>query len=199
MTPSTTGALASSTRGRMVSTTELNEQQIRLHLKLPMRNGARIITISADVLLKTDKLETLSWRNDEIPMILMDLSYIADVYLLYKVSDTTEIEHIDRIRDFISMHPHLKSNATTAGGIQAHKILFCTTSIGKIAFVRQIEPHVHVDVDANVVRDLEKHVPYIVHISTSREGVAVPLVPNVVHVGDSFSSYFSLISSKERL
>ncbi|CAI5703908.1 hypothetical protein KXD40_002529 [Peronospora effusa] len=198
MMPSIAAALAS-IPGRTVCTTDLNDRQLRLHYTLPMRNGARIVTISGEVLLKTDNMEALSWINDEVPALLADLSQIADVYLMYTMVYATDIKRMERIREFISTHPDLKSNDTKSGGIKKHKILFCTTSIGKIAFVRQIEPHVHVDADAGVVRDLEKHVPRIVHIPALPEDVVFPSIPNVIHVGDSFSGYFSLISSKERL
>jgi hypothetical protein len=49
-------------------------------------------------------------------------------------------------------------------------------------------------VDAGVVRELEKHVPRIVHV-TSGETVA-PSVPNVIHVTDNFEAYFALLSVK---
>ncbi|RLN54730.1 hypothetical protein BBJ29_006091 [Phytophthora kernoviae] len=97
------------------------------------------------------------------------------------VKDTNDAKSMQRIREFVSTHPDLKSNDTTPGGVKAHKILFCTTSIGKIAFVRQIEPHVHVEVDSGVVRDLEKHVPHIVHIPTTPVDAATSSVPNVAH------------------
>ncbi|CAI5746948.1 unnamed protein product [Peronospora destructor] len=198
MAPSTAAALAS-VPGRIVSTIDLNDRQLRLHYTLPMRNGARTVTISGEVLLKTDNMKALSWINEEVPALLADLSHIADVYLMYRMVDATDIKRMERIREFVSTYPDLKSNDTRSGGIKKHKILFCTTSIGKIAFVRQIEPHVHVDADAGVIRELEKHVPRIVHIPALPEDVALPSIPNVIHVGDSFSGYFTLISSKERL
>ncbi|KAG2955077.1 hypothetical protein PC119_g75 [Phytophthora cactorum] len=192
-------ALASAPERAAISTAGLTDRQLRLHFTLPMRNGARTVTISGDALLNTENPETLAWTNDEVPALLADLSHVCDVHLLCVVKDAKDTMSMQRIREFVATHPDLKSNDSTLGGIKAHKILFCTTSIGKIAFVRQIEPHVHVEVDAGVVRDLERHVPRIVHIPTSPEDAAMPTVPNVIHVGDSFAGYFSLISAKERL
>ncbi|ETN11571.1 hypothetical protein, variant [Phytophthora nicotianae INRA-310] len=199
MAPSTGAALASAPERAAISTAGLTDRQLRLHFTLPMHNGARTVTISGDALLKTENPEALAWTNDEVPALLADLSHVCDVHLLFMVKDAKDAQSMQRIREFVATHPDLKSNDSTTGGIKAHKILFCTTSIGKIAFVRQIEPHVHVEVDAGVVRDLERHVPRIVHIPTSPEQAMTPTVPNVIHVGDSFAGYFSLISSKERL
>ncbi|KAG7387637.1 hypothetical protein PHYPSEUDO_013887 [Phytophthora pseudosyringae] len=199
MAPSTAAALASAPERAAISTAGLNDRQLRLHFTLPMRNGARTVTISADALLKAESAETLAWTHDEVPALLADLSHVADVYLLCTVKDGEDTKSLQRIREFVATHPDLKSNDSAPGGIKAHKIIFCTTAIGKIAFVRQIEPHVHVEVDAAVVRELEKHVPRIVHVQTSPEDAVGPTVPNVIHVGDSFVGYFSLISSKERL
>ncbi|CAI5734885.1 unnamed protein product [Hyaloperonospora brassicae] len=197
-TVSTAAALASSSERALLSSTDFTDRQRRLHSQLPMRNGTRIVTISAAALFQTDTSHALSWTSDDVPALLSDLLHVADVYVLCKANDEKDTQHMLRVREWLTTHAAL-TNADTAGrGLQAHKILFCTTSTGKIAFVRQIEPHVHVDVDAAVVRDLEKHVPRIVHISTSSEDVVVPLIPNVIHVSDSFAGYFSLISSLER-
>ncbi|KAI9908630.1 hypothetical protein PsorP6_016407 [Peronosclerospora sorghi] len=182
----------------VVSTSGLTTRQCRLHCTLPLRYGARAITLSVEVLLQPDETERLSWTSDDVPSLLADLSYIADVYILCTINDANKaMTRMQCIRKFISTHPDLKSNETAGGGIKAHKILFCTTSIGKIAFVRQIEPLVHVDVDAAIVRDLEKHVPRIVHISTRSEDTVVPTIPNVIHVGNSFVEYFSIISCEQ--
>ncbi|KAL4085772.1 hypothetical protein PRIC1_015106 [Phytophthora ramorum] len=199
MAPSTAAALASSPTRAAIATAGLSDRQLRLHFTLPMRNGARTITISTEALMKSDNLEALSWTNEDAPALLADLSHVADVYLLCTVKDAKDAQSMRRIREFVSTHPDLKSNDAAPGGFKPHKILFCTTSIGKIAFVRQIEPHVHVEVDAGVVRELEKHVPRIVHIATSPEDAVTPSIPNVIHMGDSFAGYFSLASAKERL
>eukprot|EP00644_Phytophthora_capsici_P016222 jgi/Phyca11/528323/estExt2_fgenesh1_pm.C_PHYCAscaffold_280101 len=192
-------ALTSSPERAAISTSGLNDRQLRLHFTLPLRNGARTVTISGDALFKSENVDALAWTNDEVPALLADLSHVADVYILCTVKDPKDSQRMQRIREFVSTHPDLKSNDAVLGGVKAHKILFCATSIGKIAFVRQIEPHVHVEVEAGVVTELEKHVPRIVHISTSPQDAVVPSVPNVIHVGDSFAGYFSLLSLKERL
>ncbi|GMF30682.1 unnamed protein product [Phytophthora lilii] len=145
MAPSTAAALASAPERAAISTAGLSDRQLRLHFTLPTRNGARTVTVSAETLLRTQDTEALAWTSDEVPALLADLSHVADVYLLCTVKDPKDGDAMQRIRDFVATHPDLKSNDAALGGVKAHKILFCTTSIGKIAFVRQIEPHVHVE------------------------------------------------------
>ncbi|TDH69311.1 hypothetical protein CCR75_003936 [Bremia lactucae] len=196
MAPSTAAALSLSSKRTAISTTGLNDRQARLHFTLPIRNGARCITVSGDALVKTENPESLAWTDDEVPHLLADLSYVADLHLLFVVKDAGDTASMQRIRDFVATHPELKSSNSTLGGVKAHKILFCTTAIGKIAFVRQIEPQIHVEVDAGIARDLERHVPRIVHIPKSSQDTATSTMPNVIHVADTFTSYFLLISAK---
>ncbi|CEG44209.1 uncharacterized protein PHALS_14467 [Plasmopara halstedii] len=198
MVPSTSAALSSFPERATISTSGLNDRQMRLHLVLPMRNGARCITISINAVLKYMNPEALAWMNDEVPALLADLSCIADVHLLCMVTGNHDTKTMEIIREFVVTHPVLKSNDKVRRGIQSHKILFCTTSVGKIAFVRQLEPHLHVEVDGHVVSDLERHVPRIVYVPQSSEHAVSPTIPNVIHVGDSFTDYFSLISAKDR-
>ncbi|KAE9077083.1 hypothetical protein PF010_g23649 [Phytophthora fragariae] len=177
MAPSTA---SSSPERAAIATAGLNDRQLRLHFTLPLRNGARTVTIAAEALLKTET-DAPVWTHEEVPALLADLSRVADVYLLCTVKDVKDADKMQRIREFVATHPDLKSNESTPGGVKAHKILFCTTAIGKVAFVRQIEPQVHVEVDPGVVRDLEKHVPRIVHVPSSPEDTVVPSIPNVIH------------------
>lgn len=48
-------------------------------------------------------------------------------------------------------------------------------------------------VDAGVARELEKHVPRIVHISSSP---MTPMVPNVIHGAESLDAYSELLGVK---
>jgi hypothetical protein len=150
MAPTTAAALASSPRRAAVNTAGLNDRQLRLHFTLPMLHGSRTVTVSCEALLK-EEAGALVWINDEVPALLADLSHVADVYLLCTVVDGKDTAKMQRIREFVATHPDLKSNESTPSGIKAHKVLFCTTSIGKIAFVRQIEPQVHVEGRSSVM------------------------------------------------
>lgn len=127
-----------------VSTVTLTQQQLRLHRALPSRHGARTITICTDALLQHKESDALAWKNEDVPSVLSDLLQIADVYLLCVVSDEKNKAVIERIRGFIASST-LAYDDKTKRGLKTHKVLFCTTTIGKIAFVRQIEPQFHVE------------------------------------------------------
>lgn len=119
-----------------VVTTNLSERQLLLHRALPSRNGARAITLCVDTLV-TQAGDVVAWRSDAVPTLLADLTQIGDVYLLAKVSSESDAERMDALRAFV------KQLAPSA--LKPHKLLFCSTTIGKIAFVRQIEPQLHID------------------------------------------------------
>lgn len=131
-----------------VSTVTLTRQQLRLHRSLPSRHGARTITICADALLQHKESDAIAWKNEDVSSVLGDLLQIADVYLLYVVAggddEKKNKEVIERIRGFIASSV-VAFDDKTKRGLKIHKVLFCTTMTGKIAFVRQIEPQFHVE------------------------------------------------------
>ncbi|KAF1329824.1 hypothetical protein FI667_g5640, partial [Globisporangium splendens] len=175
-----------------IATANLTEQQMRLHRLLPSRHGARTITICVDSLLREKESDRIAWITEDTPSVLADLLQIADVYLLCVVADEKNKAMMERIRSFLlTSHPALAFDDKTNRGLKTHKILFCTTTIGKIAFVRQIEPQFHVEVDKIAVRDLEKHVPRIVHVTSTAQQDA----PVAHHVADTFAGYFKLLSA----
>lgn len=132
-----------------ISTVTLTQQQLRLHRTLPSRHGARTITICVDALLQHKEGDLIAWKNEDVPSLLSDLLQIADVYLLCVVpgggDEKKQKEVIERIRGFIASSSPLAFDDKTKRGLKTHKVLFCTTTIGKIAFVRQIEPQFHVE------------------------------------------------------
>jgi hypothetical protein len=129
-----------------IATANLTEQQMRLHRSLPSRHGARTITICVDSLLRDKESDRIAWITEDTPNVLADLLQIADVYLLCVVADEKNKAMMERIRSFLlTSHPALAFDDKTKRGLKTHKILFCTTTIGKIAFVRQIEPQFHVE------------------------------------------------------
>ncbi|TMW60232.1 hypothetical protein Poli38472_000274 [Pythium oligandrum] len=175
-----------------IATASLTEKQMKLHRSLPSRNGARTITICVDALLRNKTWE-MEWVNEDTPKVLADLLFVGDVYLLCKV-DGDDKAVTERIQHFITSCEVIEASleASKKRGLQSHKILFCTTTVGKVAFVRQLEPQVHVEVDPSVVRDLEKHVPRIIHVVPRLES---PPASGMHHVTDSFSVYFDMLSA----
>lgn len=131
-----------------VSTVTLTQQQLRLHRSLPSRHGARTITICTDVLLQHKESDAIAWKHEDVSSVLGDLLQIADVYLLCVVAggddEKKNEEVIERIRGFIASSA-VAFDDKTKRGLKTHKVLFCTTTTGKIAFVRQIEPQFHIE------------------------------------------------------
>ncbi|TYZ68689.1 hypothetical protein PybrP1_006622 [[Pythium] brassicae (nom. inval.)] len=138
-----------------IPTAGLSDALLRLHRSLPSRHGARTATVCADALLLHKESAQPAWASADAAAALADLLQLADVYVLCVVRDAGDQAAMGRLRAFLS----------ALSGLQPHKVLFCTTAVGKVAFVRQLEPQLHVEVDQNVVRDLEKHVPRIVHVT----------------------------------
>lgn len=128
-----------------VVTTGLTDEQLRLHRSLPSRHGARTLTICADALLAHKETEQLAWQTDDAPSVLADLLQIADVYLLCVVRDAADRAAIERIRDFVTRALASDAKTTQKRSLAPHRVLFCTTSVGKVAFVRQLEPQFHIE------------------------------------------------------
>ncbi|DAZ99930.1 TPA: hypothetical protein N0F65_008737 [Lagenidium giganteum] len=190
---SAAGSASTRTPTTTVATANLSERQLQLHQSLPMRNGTRTITVCVDTLVRGS--EQLEWRDEQAPTVLADLVQIADVYLLAMAANEKDEAYRQRVRAFITSAPKVAFNGATKTGIKAHKVLFCTSSVGKIAFVRQLEPQVHVEVDASTVRELEKHVPRIVHVTHQQDAPSSACAGSNAHVVDSLSSYVQFLGA----
>lgn len=203
-----------------IPTAGLSDALLRLHRSLPSRHGARTATVCADALLVHKESAELAWASPDTATALADLLQLADVYVLCVVRDTSDQAAIDRLRAFLAA---LNGAAAQLRGLAPHRVLFCTTSVGKVAFVRQLEPQLHIEgascvllymyecvwllggtdravrvpveaVDQKVVRDLEKHVPRIVHVTSAPHESAAAGSGNH-HVADTFDGYFKLLSA----
>ena len=78
---------------------------------------------------------------------LQALNSITDVYCFIKVTDDAHKERVAALAH--SFMPFFNPN----------RILYHTSEVGKIAFVRQIRPHLHVDYDINTLMSLRPHIP----------------------------------------
>eukprot|EP00479_Gromia_sphaerica_P001994 TRINITY_DN12353_c0_g1_i1.p1 TRINITY_DN12353_c0_g1~~TRINITY_DN12353_c0_g1_i1.p1 ORF type:complete len:104 (-),score=16.30 TRINITY_DN12353_c0_g1_i1:181-492(-) len=58
----------------------------------------------------------------------------------------------------------LTDTGIISSGLKSHHVLLCTTSIGKGAMVRQLVPHLYIDDDVDVIKNLLPHLPEIVQI-----------------------------------
>ncbi|CCI44813.1 unnamed protein product [Albugo candida] len=181
------------------SVNALSEFQLRLHRALPSRNGSRTMTISGEALfssltdVEAHQSNSLKWKDEKLPILLHDLIQIANVFILCTISAGCDKKVMERVRFAVvsSVRNTVSDSETQSHQFPAHKILFCSTSIGKIAFVRQLEPQIHVEVDMQVVRDLQAHVPRILYTSSCIE--ALPPFASIVHVAEGLMPYCDLI------
>lgn len=135
------------------SVNALSEFQLRLHRALPSRNGSRTMTISGEALfssltdVEAHQSNSLKWKDEKLPILLHDLIQIANVFILCTISAGCDKKVMERVRFAVvsSVRNTVSDSETQSHQFPAHKILFCSTSIGKIAFVRQLEPQIHVE------------------------------------------------------
>jgi hypothetical protein len=127
-----------------ISTTNLTETQLRLHRSLIMRNGTRSITICMDAILEDACIGLRKWKDEATMQTLVDLVHVADVYILCMIPSADEAL-MESIRGFIMAAPGIRYDKSTEKGLKEYKIIFCTTKVGRIAFVRQIEPLIHIE------------------------------------------------------
>jgi hypothetical protein len=141
-TPGTGAPTGAATSVKAVATAGLSERQLKLHYSLPARHGARTLTVSADALLDRSDAGTLTWKSDGAAALLADLARVADVYVLCALptaGEDVQKAEVECVRAFVA------ASAELQGRVKPHKVLFCATRIGEIAFVRQLEPQVHVE------------------------------------------------------
>lgn len=92
---------------------------------------------------------------DGLDRVLTLLSQIGDVFVLVHCNNDEDEKEEQTIRAVL---------ATKAAYFQEspHRVLFCATHIGKVAFLRQLKPLFHVEFDPKIYEDLRPHIPVIV-------------------------------------
>jgi len=92
--------------------------------------------------------------------VLKKLAAVCDLYLMHTcdsdAAEATVLSTLDSLELF-------------RAGLQKHKMLFCQTAIGRAHMCRQLEAHVHIDTDWDVLKILKPHIPelYCIAASTS--------------------------------
>lgn len=128
---------------RVVATAGLSDRQAKLHAALPVRYGARTLTVSGAALLDRKTSGALAWAGEGVAALLKDLARVADVYVLCALVAGADADaqkrEMQQLRAFLAEDEELK------GAVKPHKVLFCSTTVGEIAFVRQLEPQVHIE------------------------------------------------------
>lgn len=122
-----------------IPTAGLSDALLRLHRALPTRHGARTATLCADALLRRKEDADAQWVSADAAAALSDLLQLADVYVLCVVRDAGDRAVMERVRALLA------ESGSDGRRLQSHKVLFCTTAVGKVAFVRQLEPQLHIE------------------------------------------------------
>lgn len=84
--------------------------------------------------------------------VLDSLVDISQVYLLIKC--TTDDEESAVRQKLSTVSPHWQT--------QSHRILVCSSHVGKIAFLRQLRPILHLEYEPLVYDEIRPHVPLLV-------------------------------------
>ncbi len=75
-------------------------------------------------------------------------------------------------------------------GLKRHRVLFCSTPLGKVAMSRQLEPTLFIDGDATSTLALEPHLSSVVHVSSAQGADALAFVRKSTRVVASFAEVF---------
>jgi len=132
---------------KLLKTKGSTDKMQRMHAQLPLRHGIRSITLSGNTLFNNATEKNLTemtldlFKASSVEMLL-ELSTISELFLIFLVQSKEEQKHI---LSLLRATQVLEYNEQLQRGIKPHRILFCTTTIGKIALVRQIEPLIHIE------------------------------------------------------
>jgi len=89
------------------------------------------------------------FKNDERLQLLKKIAKESDVYIIIQVSNDDEQNYYQDLME------------KKYGFFNSVKILFCETVRGKIAFARQVNPSVCIDVDRETTRELNRFLPFV--------------------------------------
>lgn len=120
--------------------------------------------------------------------VVLALSEITTIYLLVKsTTDKEEVSSIlcwSRIRSIFSLRSFRSSQKEhqtkqilsflVGIDIPTHHVLHHTNNIGKIAFLRQLKPYLHIEFDDEVYQSTKMHIPLLVfhHCQQSQQQVS---------------------------
>lgn len=107
--------------------------------------------------------------------LLETLSTNCSIYLIIPIANVNEQQLLqnrllEEVPNFLNKNPQ--------------RLLFCSTEIGKVAFVRQIKPHLHIEYDPASYESLRPHVPINIiqqlAIPRFEDAYGKRLYPNVI-------------------
>ncbi|KAL0485279.1 peroxisome biogenesis protein 22 [Acrasis kona] len=115
------------------------------------------------LLINTFMEDNLQAIKEEHLKLLFTLAKECDLYLVAKVTSDEQ----EKIISSTVKSSTADGSSIIDAGLNENKILFCETDRGKIAIARQIEPHLYVDSDAEVVKELERFLPLVAQVTPS--------------------------------
>ncbi|KAG9442330.1 hypothetical protein H6P81_018184 [Aristolochia fimbriata] len=105
-----------------------------------------------------EELQKHATVRPNVVEILLEITKSCDVYLMETVLDDESEE--------IALKALQDTGLFKAGGLMRDKVLFCSTEIGRVSFVRQLEPDWHVDTSLDIVSQLSRFIRSHLFISS---------------------------------
>ncbi|EQC38630.1 hypothetical protein SDRG_04331 [Saprolegnia diclina VS20] len=175
---------------KIVDTTKLSAVGKAMHANLPQRQGVRSICISGNALVTMHGTDmTLA---PEVVASLVDVISTGDVFLIFLVANDAAKA---KVLALLNAVPELRWDAVARTGLPPHRILCCTTIVGKIALIRQIEPLLLVEEHREVATKLRPFLTKVVYLLGATGDVLPPLPnkDNVEYYGNwpAFTSTFT--------
>eukprot|EP00199_Chlamydomonas_sp_CCMP681_P005932 CAMPEP_0119108388 /NCGR_PEP_ID=MMETSP1180-20130426/14104_1 /TAXON_ID=3052 ORGANISM="Chlamydomonas cf sp, Strain CCMP681" /NCGR_SAMPLE_ID=MMETSP1180 /ASSEMBLY_ACC=CAM_ASM_000741 /LENGTH=260 /DNA_ID=CAMNT_0007093995 /DNA_START=8 /DNA_END=790 /DNA_ORIENTATION=+ len=140
-------------------------------------SGVRKVTISvAGVLFEEQHAHQLSVGATVLPEvvpIMLEFAQVVDCYLLAHVVDDVGQAAVTGALEASGLI------GSGLGQIPAHKLLLCSTQVGKVSMVRQLEPELHIDAESSTIHELKRFMPQLVHIVCPGQTLSASGAPNV--------------------
>ncbi len=140
--------------------------------------------------------QTVAIMPDAVEVVREILKRETKVYLLSEVTSNADQGNVLALLEaagIVSPSGDEKRDSKGESGrrMKRHHVLFCSTSVGKVAMVRQLEPDVYIDNDDSVLSQLSKitsgHVPRLVHVwphyNTIPDSASLVSIPSYSSLG----------------
>mmetsp|Transcript_39896 Transcript_39896/g.124779 ORF Transcript_39896/g.124779 Transcript_39896/m.124779 type:complete len:210 (-) Transcript_39896:186-815(-) len=159
----------SGTRERPRTKRVLTEAEALVQKRLGLHDDAVITVVLNEellILLEADEMEAASLR------LLLN---VAHSFIVFLVADAEEEKRVQARLEALGV-------CGKGGTVRPHRCLCCTTMTGKIAFVRQLEPAIHFDVEPRAARELKPHIAKVVGLGPMLADGALPEVFERIYV-----------------
>lgn len=122
----------------------------------------------------------------------LDVRLTAVPYLkrLAEKCDLYIIVHIANDASEIAVKDALRNAGIYSAGMDERKTLFCETVNGRVSMVRQLEPHLHIDPNPDIVTNLQRFVKFVALIAPGVSSLPGPSGGNVLRF-DSLEGLWS--------